>query len=449
MVISTVNRLEYRDLLEWTQCPINFFQSDAYCEYLEKLQIPYSIFIGQERNEVLYACIVSFRPAMKWLTYAYSPREWVALRQPEDLHHEGLLQEWICGLQKALRQKGAIAWILESGVELQQRDAHGQILSSGFHHDAYRSFLAQNGLRPSVLWTGYSNTQQTRFASAIDLVDHVPTGLPIVPDASMSVLTLNEILARMPGAQRRRMTLHSYILVDTPNLEEGLPDLEAMTQKAAMLHGFAPICTKKLRAFVEAFDERAMLIRVRLDVRKVRKEKIEVLQEAMQAIQELEAALADNPRLKKKKVQLQDWKDRQNQAVKVLDSIESLCQPVVTLACGLFLFTPFEAYYLSGGSDRTLSGFNGAYLMQRRALEECFSRKILRYNLWGISGYFEPGQPGYGVFHFKEGLGAVPLEYCGAFSCPLRFPGSFFLRSLMRKGQLPVREDSARFRALS
>ena len=80
MVISTVNRLEYRDLLEWTQCPINFFQSDAYCEYLEKLQIPYSIFIGQERNEVLYACIVSFRPAMKWLFMNYHRVSFIFVR---------------------------------------------------------------------------------------------------------------------------------------------------------------------------------------------------------------------------------------------------------------------------------------------------------------------------------------------------------------------------------
>ena len=53
--------------------------------------------------------------------------------------------------------------------------------------------------------------------------------------------------------------------------------------------------------------------------------------------------------------------------------------------------------------------------MIQKAIDEGYSM----YNFYGISGYFEKDQDGFGVFDFKRGFNAEIVELIGDFTLPI------------------------------
>lgn len=434
MEVTEISLKTYTDLLKNTENGWNLFQSPAYIRMRESNGASYKIVLGSENGIPVFALIVYEQPAMKIFKSGISFRGWVPLRDPADLFDEKLVSEFVSKTADLLKKSGLIAWILESGIELRKLNRDGSISVDGFQHLDYRTMLERCGFTPRKLWRGYCEIRQSRYASAIDLADVANDGLPVCPAYASNYRTLDQHLRSMPGNQRRRMAEKDYIEVIECG-EEGVPVLKEQLDKSASWHDFVPLPEARLADFIRAFESDGKLYQVRLNVPAYRRHLEDQIVTASAEIPELKEALELNPRLKKKKAALKEAQRNLEEAagrIRQLDEL-NLKNDTEVLASGLFLFTPYEAYYLIGGSDRRLSMFNGPYLMQRAAITECLKRGVIRYNLWGISGHFEEDQPGYGVFRFKELLGAVPLEYAGLYTMPLKFPGKQYLDSLESK----------------
>ena len=65
------------------------------------------------------------------------------------------------------------------------------------------------------------------------------------------------------------------------------------------------------------------------------------------------------------------------------------------------------------------------YLLQWEAMRAARQKGCLIYDLWGAPDKFESTDPMFGVYRFKEGLGAEAVRTIGAWDYPVR-PFLFF-----------------------
>lgn len=70
--------------------------------------------------------------------------------------------------------------------------------------------------------------------------------------------------------------------------------------------------------------------------------------------------------------------------------------------------------------------------MQWHMIQLALEEQYPFYNFYGISGYFEKDQEGYGVFDFKRGFRADVIELIGDFTLPISKLRYFIYRKLKR-----------------
>jgi len=88
---------------------------------------------------------------------------------------------------------------------------------------------------------------------------------------------------------------------------------------------------------------------------------------------------------------------------------------------GLFVFRfAGTAWYLYGMSREVHRNKMPNYLLQWEAIRRAKAANCLWYDLWGAPEVFNPQDPLWGVFRFKEGLGGQVVRHIGAWDYPAR-----------------------------
>lgn len=89
------------------------------------------------------------------------------------------------------------------------------------------------------------------------------------------------------------------------------------------------------------------------------------------------------------------------------------------VVAGLVLFSfAGRAWYLYGMSSQSHREKMPNYLLQWEAMRRAKARGCSVYDLWGAPEVFADGDPLWGVFRFKEGLGSTVVRTCGAWDFP-------------------------------
>ena len=84
----------------------------------------------------------------------------------------------------------------------------------------------------------------------------------------------------------------------------------------------------------------------------------------------------------------------------------------------LFLFGP-TAWYMFGASSERQRQLMPNHLLQWEAMRLAASQGCTRYDLWGAPDVLEESDPMWGVWRFKEGLGARFAPHIGAWDFPV------------------------------
>ena len=87
----------------------------------------------------------------------------------------------------------------------------------------------------------------------------------------------------------------------------------------------------------------------------------------------------------------------------------------------LFLFGP-TAWYMFGASSERQRQLMPNHLLQWEAMRLAASKGCTRYDLWGAPDVLEESDPMWGVWRFKEGLGARFAPHIGAWDFPVSGP---------------------------
>lgn len=139
-----------------------------------------------------------------------------------------------------------------------------------------------------------------------------------------------------------------------------------------------------------------------------------------------QTAARDNFIIREEKYYLAVWKKFINAglAEALIAEIEGL------IVAGLLLFhIGKKAWYLYGMSSSLHRDKMPNYILQWEAMRLAKSKGCLVYDLWGAPDVFDESDPMYGVYRFKEGLGATVIRTPGA----LDFPVKSFLYFLYQK----------------
>ncbi|MEX1248131.1 MAG: peptidoglycan bridge formation glycyltransferase FemA/FemB family protein [Anaerolineales bacterium] len=90
-------------------------------------------------------------------------------------------------------------------------------------------------------------------------------------------------------------------------------------------------------------------------------------------------------------------------------------------AAGLMLFIfGKRSWYLYGMSRNFAREWMPNYLLQWEAIKASRAAGCESYDLWGAPDEFNEKDPMWGVFRFKQGLGAYPVGHIGAWDLPLQ-----------------------------
>ncbi|KGR72996.1 aminoacyltransferase [Streptococcus phocae subsp. salmonis] len=136
-----------------------------------------------------------------------------------------------------------------------------------------------------------------------------------------------------------------------------------------------------------------------------------------QKLDKLEADVIRNPNSEKKKNQLKEFSSQyQTFEVRKKEArtfIEKYNDQDVILAGSLFIFTPQEVVYFFSGSYVEFNKFYAPAVLQEHIMTEAIKRGITRYNLLGISGFFDGSD---GVLGFKQNFNGHIERLCGTFT---------------------------------
>jgi peptidoglycan pentaglycine glycine transferase (the first glycine) len=120
-----------------------------------------------------------------------------------------------------------------------------------------------------------------------------------------------------------------------------------------------------------------------------------------------------------------------------------------TALAGLILFIlGSRAWYLFGMSSGKSREFMPNYLLQWEAMKRASKEGCTVYDLWGAPDNFNESDPMWGVYRFKEGLGARVIQTIGAWDYFLR-PALYTLYSKIIPGLLDIMRKRGKQRTLN
>ena len=128
-----------------------------------------------------------------------------------------------------------------------------------------------------------------------------------------------------------------------------------------------------------------------------------------------ETSMRDKFIIRPKEYYIQLWKHFMSagMAIPLIAEVEE--KPVAALF--LFFFNQ-KSYYLYGMSRDIYREKMPNYLLQWEAIKLSQSLNCREYDMWGAPDVFEPTDRMWGVYKFKEGLGAKIIQTLGAYDYP-------------------------------
>lgn len=130
-----------------------------------------------------------------------------------------------------------------------------------------------------------------------------------------------------------------------------------------------------------------------------------------------ETAVRDGFAIREKHYYLSVWQTFLDSEMLVPLIAEVEGQPVAGLM--LFIFGGV-AWYIYGMSKDMHRNLMPTYLLQWEAIRLAKEKGCRVYDLWGAPDRFDPEEPMWGVYRFKQGLGGQVVRTIGAWDLPLR-----------------------------
>lgn len=403
MRINTINIQQYSEYLDTVDTAV-FQQSPFHAKKFEHDGWSVEFIQASDEDEVYATCMLAYLPLMKVFKYCYVARGFLA-----DYKDKDKLVKFTSSLKQYLKKKNVVYLETDPEIDLVQRDKDGNVVENGFNNYDVVENLKSGGFLQLPLKQGYDLSKECRFCSSIDLRGK----------------TSDEIFNEFSSATRRNTrTAQKYnVHIRTLNVDQ-LHILDSMEKETSARQDFEAMSLdyfKNLYAFYGEEHVETLLSYLDLDEyeQKIKKE----YNTTLTSIEKTKAFLEKNPGNEKKEKRLktdETYLDSLEKKISHIQELKDTYGKEVPLACCLFIKYGHEIVYLVGSSNYEQRDFRGPYAIHWHMIQEAIQEGYDFYNFYGISGYFEPGQEGYGVFDFKRGYNAIVHEYIGNFILPCK-----------------------------
>ena len=403
MQINTINIQQYSEYLDTVDTAV-FQQSPFHAKKFEHDGWSVEFIQASQEDEVYATCMLAYLPLMKVFKYCYVARGFLA-----DYKDKDKLVKFTSSLKQYLKKKNVVYLEMDPEIDLVQRDKDGNVVENGFNNYDVVENLKSGGFLQLPLKQGYDLSKECRFCSSIDLRGK----------------TSDEIFNEFSSATRRNTrTAQKYnVHIRTLNVDQ-LHILDSMEKETSARQDFEAMSLdyfKNLYAFYGEDHVETLLSYLDLDEyeQKIKKE----YNTTLKSIEKTKTFLEKNPGNEKKEKRLKTdemYLDSLDKKISHIQELKDTYGKEVPLACCLFIKYGHEIVYLVGSSNYEQRDFRGPYAIHWHMIQEAIQEGYDFYNFYGISGYFEPGQEGYGVFDFKRGYNAVVHEYIGNFILPCK-----------------------------
>ena len=403
MQINTINIQEYSEYLD-TVDTVVFQQSQYHAKKFEHDGWSVEFIQASQENEVYATCMLAYLPLMKVFKYCYVARGFLA-----DYKDKDKLVKFTSSLKQYLKKKNVVYLEMDPEIDLVQRDKDGNVVENGFNNYDVVENLKSGGFLQLPLKQGYDLSKECRFCSSIDLRGKTSDE---IFNAFSSATRRNTRTAQKYNVHIRKLNVDQLHILDSMEKETSArQDFEAMS-----LDYF-----KNLYAFYGEDHVETLLSYLDLDEyeQKIKKE----YNTTLKSIEKTKTFLEKNPGNEKKEKRLktdETYLDSLEKKISHIQELKDTYGKEVPLACCLFIKYGHEIVYLVGSSNYEQRDFRGPYAIHWHMIQEAIQEGYDFYNFYGISGYFEPGKEGYGVFDFKRGYNAVVHEYIGNFILPCK-----------------------------
>lgn len=403
MRIDTINIQQYSEYLDTVDTAV-FQQSPFHAKKFEHDGWSVEFIQASHKDEVYATCMLAYLPLMKVFKYCYVARGFLA-----DYKDKDKLVKFISSLKQYLKKKNVVYLEMDPEIDLVQRDKDGNVVENGFNNYDVVNNLKSAGFLQLPLKQGYDLSKECRFCSSIDL--RGKTSDEIFNEFS-SATRRNTRTAQKYNVHIRKLGVDQLHILDSMEKETSArQDFEAMS-----LDYF-----KNLYRFYGEDHVETLLSYLDLDEyeQKIKKE----YKTTLTSIEKTKAFLEKNPGNEKKEKRLktdETYLDSLEKKISHIQELKVTYGKEVPLACCLFIKYGHEIVYLVGSSNYEQRDFRGPYAIHWHMIQEAIQEGYDFYNFYGISGYFEPGQEGYGVFDFKRGYNAIVHEYIGNFILPCK-----------------------------
>lgn len=398
MRINTINIQEYSEYLDTVDSAV-FQQSPFHAKKFEHDGWTVEFIQASQDKEVYATCMLAYRPLMKVFKYCYVARGFLA-----DYKDKAKLVKFTSSLRQYLKKKNVVYLETDPEIDLVQRDKDGNVVENGFHNYDVVDNLKLAGFLQLPLKQGYDLSKECRFCSSIDLRGKTSDE---IFNAFSSATRRNTRTAQKYNVHIRKLNVDQLHILDSMEKETSArQDFEAMS-----LDYF-----KNLYRFYGEDHVETLLSYLDLDEyeQKIKKE----YNTTLTSIEKTKAFLEKNPGNEKKEKRLktdETYLDSLEKKISHIQELKDTYGKEVPLACCLFIKYGHEIVYLVGSSNYEQRDFRGPYAIHWHMIQEAIKEGYDFYNFYGISGYFEPGKEGYGVFDFKRGFNAIVHEYIGNF----------------------------------
>lgn len=403
MQINTINIQQYSEYLDTVDTAV-FQQSPFHAKKFEHDGWSVEFIQASQENEVYATCMLAYLPLMKVFKYCYVARGFLA-----DYKDKDKLVKFTSSLKQYLKKKNVVYLETDPEIDLVQRDKDGNVVENGFNNYDVVENLKSGGFLQLPLKQGYDLSKECRFCSSIDLRGK----------------TSDQVFNEFSSATRRNTrTAQKYnVHIRTLNVDQ-LHILDSMEKETSARQDFEAMSLdyfKNLYAFYGEDHVETLLSYLDLDEyeQKIKKE----YNTTLKSIEKTKTFLEKNPGNEKKEKRLktdETYLDSLEKKISHIQELKDTYGKEVPLACCLFIKYGHEIVYLVGSSNYEQRDFRGPYAIHWHMIQEAIQEGYDFYNFYGISGYFEPGKEGYGVFDFKRGYNAVVHEYIGNFILPCK-----------------------------
>lgn len=401
MELKVISITEYKEKIQSLHS-VAFQQSEYHAKKLENDGWKVECIEAIDDSGVYAVAMLTYIPLMKIFKYCYIPRGFLA-----DYHDLHKMKSFVAKLRAYLKSKNVVYLEIDPEIDLQERDKNGDVIKGGFNNFDIVQNLVNSGFIHLPLKQGYDLSKECRWCSILDLRNKSKDDI----FKEFSYSTRQDIR----GSEKYCVKVREL----SANELEILDSMEKQTSERHNFDGFTLKYYEDLYTFYGSEHVKTLFSYLDLNAYKdkIQSEFIKIKND----IKTTKMFLVENPGNVKKEKRLKTDEEYYNSLSKKLNQIDVLNKQYgneVPLACCLFIKYSNQIIYLVGSSNYEQRVFKGPYAIQWHMIQEAIDEGYDFYNFYGISGYFEKNQEGYGVFDYKRGYNATVHEYLGNFILP-------------------------------